>query len=805
VLACREIIARRLAGRFHSKVARRTAEGGRGGNRRAGSPERGRGPSVSADRGSARTGRGPSVASLRAFLDDPKRAKRKLRRSQQALRHAYRADLDERRTAEAELSRMLSLHEATIDSTADGILVVDRDGRMTSFNEQFVSMWRLPRDILEDRDDDRALAFVLDQLADPGGFLAKVRELYGNPRAESFDVIEFKDGREFERYSKPQMVDDEPVGRVWSFRDVTSRRRVERELREAEARYRSLVERLPGITYIAEAPGPDPRWLYVSPQVEPMLGYAAGEWKSDPSLWVSSIHPEDRSRVLQAHANSLTKGSFSIDYRMFTRDRRLVWFHDVGAVIRDEHGEPLFSHGFMLDITERKHSEQRVAFLAYHDDLTGLPNRAMFQEHLELAVARARRKRRSVAVLYMDLDRFKLVNDSFGHAHGDELLRQIAGRLQEITRAEDLVARHSGDEFLLLLGDIDPATAGVDGGEAVSRSAHAVTAKIHEALRTPFTIEGEQFYVDASIGISIHPADARDADQLIRHADAAMYESKRLGRGGTQIFARSTGGDSAEELTLGSRLRRAIEGEEFVLAYQPIIRLDSGELGGIEALIRWRDSERGVLMPLDFIPHAEETGLIERIGNWVIGEVCRQAAAWEKWGLTAKVGFNVSFRQLRQPEFAQLLIDMADAAGANPARLVAEITESVVMRDPRKANLILSELHACGVTTAIDDFGTGHSSLSRLMEVPADVLKIDRSFVSRLPDDPAAAAMVAGIVQIANGLGLQSVAEGVESDAQLEYLTGIGCMFGQGYRFSKALPAQEIEASWIETAGAMAR
>ena len=825
-------------------------------------------------------------------------------------------EITDRREAQEELVRALSIHAATIESTTDGLLVVDNDGRIISFNGLFVEMWGIPSEILEARDDDRAIAFVLDQLIDPDEFLGKVRELYGQPTAESHDVLNFKDGRIFERYSKPHLIDGEPAGRVWSFRDVTTlqeaqqrlrsafedapigiglisvdresagrilqvnpalcemlgrseeellatdmqsithpedvessmenirqlvagevsryshekrylrgdgqvvwgrvsasmvrdasgkplyaigqiediteRTRAEQNRRETEARYRSLVERLPAITYITE-PQTGGNWLYVSPQIQSILGYSAEEWKQDSGSWMRLIHPDDREAAAEADRKCTETGEFSLDYRMFTRDGKLLWFHDRGTLISGPDGRGTVLHGVMLDVTERKRSEERVAFLAYHDELTGLPNRTMFQQHLELAVARARRHERAVAVLYMDLDRFKLVNDSFGHAPGDELLRQIADRLRGVTRADDLVARLSGDEFLVMLADIDPELVGDQASGKIARGAETVAAKIHEALQTPFVVEGEEFYVDASIGIGVFPSDANDADELIRQADMAMYESKRLGQGGTRRFARTGDRDPAAQLSLASRLRRATDHGEFMLLYQPIVDLDTCEMGGVEALIRWRDPKRGAVMPMEFIPLAEETGLIEEIGDWVIAEVCEQAAAWARAGIKLRTAFNVSLRQLRKPDFARRVMELADAAGAKPRRLVAEITESAVMRDPGQARETFDRLHDYGVWTAIDDFGTGHSSLSRLMEVPVSALKIDRSFVSGVPDDRASAAMVAGIVQIAKGLDLMPVAEGIETEEQRRYLMEVGCTRGQGFRFSRPVPPDQIE------------
>jgi diguanylate cyclase (GGDEF)-like protein/PAS domain S-box-containing protein len=458
-------------------------------------------------------------------------------------------------------------------------------------------------------------------------------------------------------------------------------------------------------------------------------------------------------------------------------------------------GPPLYT-AFVRDISERKQAEEQIAFLAYHDKLTHLPNRAMFEEHLELAIARARRNDLAVAVLYMDLDNFKLVNDSLGHEAGDELLRQMAGRLHEATRDTDLVARQGGDEFLLLFADIErPAEdVGVGSVEFATQSAQRVAERIQAALRTPFQLADTEFFVSASMGISVFPVDAQDAAQLLKNADASMYRSKRGGPGGYVLYS-SEASDNVNRLSFTTRLRKAVEERQWTLHYQPILDLQSGEMVEVEALVRWQDPEGGLIAPGEFIPLAEEMGLIGAIGDWVLSEISRQSRQWTDAGIPLKIGFNLSPRQLWQPDLGQRILLRLQSANVDPSRITIEITESAAMSDPDRTQRVLRDLHERGLHLAIDDFGTGYSSLSRLKYMPVDLLKIDRSFVKDIPRDADASAIVLAIIQMGRSLGMTPLAEGIETEEQWRFLVDAGCILGQGYLFSKPVPATEIEAS----------
>ena len=562
---------------------------------------------------------------------------------------------------------------------------------------------------------------------------------------------------------------------------------------EAEAKYRALVEQIPAVVYL-DPIDEDSDSIYVSPQVVSLLGVDQEEWLNDPYCWRNHVHPEDIDRVWDEYQQAFNEHTtLNHEYRMVHEDGSVRWVLEQAFTIDDELGKPWLIQGVIFDISARKAAEEQVAFLAYHDKLTGLPNRVLFEEMLETAISRARRHDLGVGVIYLDLDNFKLVNDSLGHAAGDQLLAQLAGRLRVCTRETDLVARQGGDEFLLLLSDLDRAIEPLPGTETAVAVAESVAARVHEALAEPFDLNGTEFIASGSIGISLFPQDALDAETLMKNADAAMYQSKRQEPGGSMIYA--TGGeDPLQRLSLTTRLRRAVEHEHWVLHYQPVVNLADGSVEGVEALVRWLDPNGGIVPPGEFIPLAEELGLIEAIGDWVIDSMAAQQRAWANGGLDLTVGFNLSPRQLWSAHLAEKVLAKLRAADVDTSKVVVEITESTAMADPDRTQKILSELHAWGISLAIDDFGTGYSSLARLNHLPVDILKIDRSFIRDVHRDLGLASMVRAMIQLASGLGMTPLAEGIETAGELEFLQANGCPVGQGFYFAKPVPAEEIPA-----------
>ena len=515
---------------------------------------------------------------------------------------------------------------------------------------------------------------------------------------------------------------------------------------------------------------------------------------SPEEAYDAAVHPEDREAYDAAVVALAREEPVEIEYRLVGSDGQERWVLDRMRPKRSAEDDCVLVDGVVADITARKRVEaasiEKLAHAALHDSLTGLANRSSFLRHLDLAVTRSSRNRRGTAVLFIDLDNFKLVNDSFGHGAGDELLKAVGSRLQAAIRTMDVVARQGGDEFLVLLSDLERHSR-----EEIPflHAAEVVASKLRGILRAPFLVEGIEIYISASVGISLSPGDADDAETLLKHADFAMYSVKEAGRDGYALYSHRP--DTAlEQISMAGRLRKTVErGQGLVLHYQPLVNLETASLVGVEALVRWQDGERGLVPPAEFIPLAEQIGLIGSLSDWVIDEACRQALAWQEQGLELYVSINLPPSYCQSTGMAHLTAAAA-AAGVGLERLMIEVTESALIPDTRRhMEDVLANMHERGLKLAIDDFGTGYSSLGRLNKSWVSMLKIDRSFIQGLTESEHARTLVASIIQLAHTLGLEPLAEGVETDEQRRFLLEYNCRYGQGFLFSRPVPVHEIE------------
>ncbi|HEY5930824.1 MAG TPA: EAL domain-containing protein [Burkholderiales bacterium] len=546
-------------------------------------------------------------------------------------------------------------------------------------------------------------------------------------------------------------------------------------LRESEARYHSLFRNSIDAILVLR---PDGAILAANGEACRMLEYSEAELRK---LGRERIFDAADTRVQGLTDELARNGSARGEFRLKRKDGSQVPVELSAATFKDRAGQ-LCSSMIIRDITERRRAEEHIEYLAYHDELTGIPNRAHFQREFDHAVAVSQRYGLSCALMLVDLDRFKYINDTIGHQAGDQLLKQMAARLRACLRDSDIIARLGGDEFVILMQD-------AANMEAVT----AVADKILEVASRPLIIEDQEFLVTASIGISTHPQDGNDLQTLLKSSDLAMYRAKEAGKNGYRYFAPEMNVHSRQRMEIESALRGALERKEFALHFQPKIRLSTRTIAGMEALIRWHHPERGLLGPGDFIAIAEETGLIVEIGDWVMEEACRHAQAMREAGhRNLRVAVNLSARQLFDDELARRVADILDHTGFPAENLELEITESMVMQDAEQAINLLTALHGTGVRIAIDDFGTGYSSLAYLKRFPIDCVKIDRSFIRDLPGNSDDIAMTRSIIAMAHNMKLEIVAEGVETVQQLEFLQAYGCDEIQGFLFSEPLPADAM-------------
>lgn len=547
--------------------------------------------------------------------------------------------------------------------------------------------------------------------------------------------------------------------------------------------------------------------VYWSKEIYHTFGVSEESVNSNSESFWNLIHPDDREVVKDAFAAAIkAEKPYNQDYRIVLPNGATQIIHVQGRTEYDGDGRALRMRGTIQDITERKRTEEQIRHLAFYDSLTSLPNRMLFKEQLGQALQAARREERYVAILFLDLDNFKRVNDTLGHTIGDLLLQDVGARLAQSVRGEDSVARNpsaqpnstvarlGGDEFTVLLSRI-----------AQTQDAAKVAQRILDSLALPSAVGGHELFVSASIGIAVYPFDGEEIETLLKNADAAMYQAKSDGRGRYCFYSPSMNATALEKLNLERGLRKALERGELVLYFQPMVQGTTGEVIGNEALLRWQHPERGLIPPNDFIPLAEETGLITSIGEWVIEAACKQNFEWQRAGLpTVPVTVNLSSLQFHDPHLAAKVAQILKRTGLDPRYLTLELTESMLMQDSERNVTTLNELQRLGVQMAIDDFGTGFSSFNYLKRFPVDHLKIDQSFVRDITHDQGNAAIARAIIALARSLNLGVIAEGVETLEERDFLQANGSPDMQGYLFCQPQPADSITACWKRCRSRMA-
>jgi len=680
------------------------------------------------------------------------------------------------RDAHALLGQNRNYLEQVIDGMPAGLLVIDAERRVRSMN-------RMMAELIDAPEEAASAGHPLARWLPDAGLAARVSDalVTGTPQDH---VLVSLDGRpDGVRHLEFNIRRTEQAGGYMLLligQDITFRRKARLRLQESEEFFRlTFSQAAVGIVLL----GPDGRLLRVNGKMAQILGYSEIELLQ--RFFQQLTHVDDLPDELTL-VKRLRDGEIS-DYqrerRLLRRDGTPIWVNVSVSTMRDAYGNQRFI-AVVEDISRRKGAEEALLRVINHDALTGLPNRVLLQDRLERAIAHAHRAGTQVAVMFIDLDRFKHVNDTLGHDAGDQLIVEIARRLSGTLRESDTVARQGGDEFVVVLPEMNGET-----------DAARVARKLLDNLFQPLLLCGQEVFPTGSIGIAMYPRDGTDSATLLKCADSAMYGSKGEGGNGFSFYMADMGAQTALHLRMESELQRALQRREFVLHYQPVVDIATGHLGGVEALLRWQPQGKPMVSPADFIPLAEETGLIVPIGEWVLETAMAQQVAWQQDGLPpVRVSVNLSARQFLGQDVAQRVAALLEKTGCDPRALTLEITESVLMQNPVAATETMARLTAMGVQLAIDDFGTGYSSLASLKRFPIHSLKIDRSFVSDLIDDADDAAIVDAVIGLAHSMKLNVIAEGVETADQLAFLLAHGCDQMQGFCYSRPVAPDAIEA-----------
>ena len=677
-------------------------------------------------------------------------------------------------STERELETLLSELRATLDSAADGMLVCNPEGTVRAFNQRLAQLWNIPGELLVERDDAAVYAHMVAQTMDSRAYVERMAALVREPMLESTDILTLRDGTVLEMRTVPQFIQGRPAGRVYSYRDITRQTEIQASLRLAARVFESSLDAI----FIADS---QHRILRMNPGCERLVGPSAKAFEGcvAASLFGGGSDAAFMEQVLLGWANE----GFWEGELWLPRDNgtycavQLSW-----VALRDDEGRLVQSIGFMRDLTLQHAAQKRIEELAYSDVLTGLPNRLLLSQRVDTAIQGARQSDTGFAILFLDLDRFKIINDSLGHPFGDRVLQLVAERLQACLRQTDMLCRLGGDEFVIYL----------HGGDAVV--AESVARRILDDMLKPFMLDGMGFSIQCSIGMALYPQDGATLDDLIKQADTAMYRVKERGRGSYGFYQPQMNANLLSRMQMEHAMRQALGEGLMAVHYQPQVHLATGRITGAEALIRWTDLEFGSVSPAHFIPLAEESGYIVTLGAWVMEQAVREAAAWMHSGTPIMISVNVSALEFRQPDFVERLTRLLAVHQLPPTLLELELTETILLQDAQEMEQRLLALAGLGIGLAIDDFGTGYSSLAYLKKLPIHKLKIDQSFVRGLPDDEGDRAIVSAIISMGRAMHIEVVAEGVETETQQAVLQQMQCDHYQGFLCAPGLPSQEFRA-----------
>ncbi len=697
-------------------------------------------------------------------------------------------DITERKQAEEELKASYNLLHGVIEEIIDAIFVKDLRGRYLLINYPGAHLIGKTKEEVIGRDDSEL--FVPEAARQ---IMEDDRRIIdsGVTRTYEEDLVAASGLRRTYLTTKGPYRNHEGkiIGVIGIARDITERRKAEDALSSSEHRHRLVLDNIDEIIYMVKT---SPENLFegsvqfVSSRVKNFLGYEPFEFQSDPNLWFGLVHPDDISTLKEStYSIYSTKKPGTRIYRIRHKDsKEYRWMEDRVVPQIDDAGNLIGIFGVGRDITERKHADEMIQHLAYYDVLTGLPNRTLLHDRLQQAVFKAKSGNRPLVLLVMDLDRFKEINNTLGHHSGDIILRQIGDRLRNALPETAVLARTGGDEFAVVLPDID------------TEGANRIADSFIKSLKEPFALEGIAINVNTSIGMVPFPGYSDDANTLMQFADMAMYMAKNT-KSGLTVYSPQFNQYSPERLALIGELRHSIDSDQMFLLYQPKIDLKTGSPLGVEALVRWQHPRLGVIPPNQFIELAEHTGLIKDLTLWVLKEALSQSHAWKQEGIQVCVAVNLSMQNLQVPELLEPIKALLSASNIAPDKLRLELTESTIMRDPKRSLEILAHLAAIGIHFSIDDFGTGYSSLGYLQRLPVDEVKIDKSFVINMMEDENSIAIVHSIIELAHSLRLKVVAEGVENEETMKRLCLLGCDMAQGYFINRPIPGSELKG-WLE-------